>query len=102
MGIEIAGRRYIKSYITDVGWERNPANDSIATIVGYRIYRKRSEETATAYRLVEELNAGIYAYRDYDVEGSGLYTYTATAVDSQGHESPIESNPRVPGMNAGA
>jgi hypothetical protein len=25
MGIEIAGRRYIKSYITDVRWEKNPA-----------------------------------------------------------------------------
>ena len=74
-------------FITDVRWERNPANDSIATIVVYRVYRKKSEEAATAYRLVEELNAGIYAYRDYDVEGSGLYTYTVTAVDSQGHES---------------
>ena len=78
MGIEIAGRRYIKSYITDVGWERNPANDSIATIVGYRIYRKRSEEAATAYRLIEEVDAGIYAYRDYDVGGIGLYTYGAS------------------------
>jgi PKD repeat protein len=77
-------------YITDVRWERNPANDSIATIVGFRIYRKRSEEASTAYRLVEELNAGIYTYRDYDVGGIGLYTYTVTAVDSQGHESPIE------------
>ena len=93
---------FFTRYITDVRWEKNPANDSIATIVGYRIYRKRSEEAATAYRLIEELNAGIYTYRDYDVEGIGLYTYTVTAVDSQGHQSPIESNPRVPGMNAGA
>jgi hypothetical protein len=75
-------------YITDVSWDRNPDNDSIATIVGYRIYRKRSEEAATAYRLVEELSAGIATYRDYDVGGYGLYTYTVTAVDGQGHESP--------------
>jgi len=87
MGIEIAGRRYIKSYITDVRWEKNPANDSIATIVGYRVYRKKSEEAATAYRMVEELGAGVTTYRDYDVGGYGLYTYTVTAVDSQGHQS---------------
>jgi PKD repeat protein len=77
-------------YITDVRWDGNPENDSIATIVGYKIYRKKSQDAATAYRLIDEVGASVRTYRDYDVGGTGLYAYTVTAVDSQGHESPIE------------
>lgn len=77
-------------YITDVRWDRNPGNDAIATIVKYRIYRKRTLEPASTYRPIADVSAAVSFYRDVDVGGIGLYVYTVTAVDGVGHESPID------------
>jgi PKD repeat protein len=77
-------------YFTEVRWDKNPENDKIATIVKYRIYRKKPEEGLTAYTSIAEVNTDTFMYRDFDVKGMDLYTYTVTSIDSQGHESPIE------------
>jgi PKD repeat protein len=77
-------------YITDVRWDENPANDAIASVVAYRVYRKKAQDAASAYRMIAATSASARGYRDSDVGGYGLYDYTVTAVDSLGHESPIE------------
>jgi hypothetical protein len=77
-------------YLTEVRWDKNSENDKIATIVKYRIYRKKPDEGLTAYTSIGEVGADSFMYRDFDVKGKDLYTYTITAIDSQGHESPIE------------
>jgi PKD repeat protein len=77
-------------YITEVKWERNPANDNMgAQIVLYRVWRKKTGEADSAYKAVGEVTGNVFSFLDNDVEGKNLYTYTVTAVDNQGHESPI-------------
>ncbi|MEW5902133.1 MAG: hypothetical protein AB1715_11780, partial [Acidobacteriota bacterium] len=76
--------------VTQVAWSNNPANDALGVqIVLYRIYRKKSGESDTLYRLCGEATAGAYKFLDTDVDKEESYVYTVTAVDSQGHESPI-------------
>jgi PKD repeat protein len=77
-------------YVTQVDWERNPENDPIAEVVTYRIYRKAPQEPVSAYRVISEVNAQTFTYRDYDISGENQYVYTVTALDGLGHESPIE------------
>jgi PKD repeat protein len=76
--------------VTEVTWERNPANDALgAQITLYRIYRKLSSENDSAYLAIGEVTGAIYRFIDTMVTGPANYTYTVTALDSQGHESPL-------------
>lgn len=82
---------FLTRYVTDVNWDRNPANDEIAAIVKYRVYRKGSTQSDLSYKCVAELAGNVLIYRDTSVEGVNLYAYTVTSVDAAGHESPINA-----------
>jgi len=81
---------FLIRYITDIYWEKNPENAKIANIVLYRIYRKKTEEDKKFYTLIGEVDSNTFTYRDYNAAEEGIYVYTVTAVDDQGHESPID------------
>ncbi|MCP2520242.1 PKD domain-containing protein [Candidatus Aminicenantes bacterium AC-708-M15] len=87
---------FLRRYVTDIYWEKNPENDEIANIVLYRIYRKKAEESKEFYTLIGEVDSNTFTYRDYDAAEEGVYVYTVTSVDDQGHESPIDE-----GQNTG-
>jgi len=77
-------------YVIEVTWEKNPENDKLGVqIILYRIYRKKEEENNNAYRVIGEVTGDTYRYIDKDAGGKNIYSYTVTAVDNQGHESPI-------------
>jgi len=76
-------------YVTEIYWEENHENDTIAEIVFYRVYKKRPGEANFAYRCIGEVTADVFTLRDTDVEEIGMYVYTVTSVDGAGHESPI-------------
>jgi fibronectin type 3 domain-containing protein len=77
-------------YVTEVTWERNPANDALGVqIVLYRIYRKKISESDKAYRVIGEVTGDTYRYLDKDAGGNNIYSYTVTGLDNMGHESPL-------------
>lgn len=77
-------------YVTDVTWERNPANDALgAQIVLYRIYRKLTSQGDSAFRPIGEVSGDTYRYLDRNAGESNTYAYIVTAIDNSGHESPI-------------
>jgi PKD repeat protein len=87
----------LSRYVTEVTWQKNPENDALGNQVTlYRIYRKRSTEGNNAYTLVGEVTASTYLFIDTDPYASGkdTFSYTVTAVDNQGHESPISAAAR--------
>mgnify|MGYP001054287063 CR=1 FL=1 len=78
------------STVTNVTWERNPANDALGVrITLYRIYRRLSSETDNDYIAIGEVAGSIYRFIDRMAAANVNYTYTVTALDNQGHESPI-------------
>lgn len=78
------------STVTEVTWERNPANDALgAQITLYRIYRKLSSENDSAYIAIGEVAGAMYRFIDRMMVANVSYTYAVTALDNQGHESPI-------------
>lgn len=77
-------------YVTEVSWEKNPANDAFGVqVVLYRIYRKKSSESNNAFRSIGEVAGDTYRYMDKKAGGKDSYAYTVTALDNKGHESPI-------------
>jgi len=77
-------------YVTEVTWERNPANDSLGVqVVLYRIYRKKISESDKAYRVIGEVTGDTYRYMDKDAGGNNIYAYTVSGLDNKGHESPL-------------
>jgi len=80
------------STVAEVTWERNPANDALGVQVsGYRIYRKLSSELTSAYIAIGEVAGDTYRFIDRLVAAGVSYSYTVTALDNQGRESPIAS-----------
>jgi len=77
-------------YINEIKWDRNPSNDSLGVqIVLYRIWRKKAGEADNAFVPITEVTEGVYIYWDKDVPAKDYYAYTVTAIDGQGHESPL-------------
>jgi len=91
---------FLTRYVTDVFWERNPENDALGPIVKYRVWRKKASEPIIAFKPHYDLGADAFRYRDPDVGGLNNYTYTITAIDAKGHESPIEGFPNLGGPPA--
>jgi PKD repeat protein len=85
-------------YVTQVTWERNPANDALGVqIVTYRVFRKKIGESDTFYRAISETSGDTYLYVDKD-SGKDTYEYTVTGRDNQGHESPIGAAQQTSGI----
>ena len=80
---------FLTRYIVNVKWEKNPANNGIAEVVLYRIYRKENNADPTSFAYIGKVDAPFLTYDDYDIEKKDKYSYTVTSLDSQGHESPI-------------
>jgi PKD repeat protein len=77
-------------YVTEVTWEKNPENDKLGIQIAlYRVYRKKSPDSNSAYGVIGEVTGDTYRYMDKNAGGRDLYAYTVTAIDNQGHESPI-------------
>ncbi len=83
---------FLTRYITNIKWEKNPNNNAIAEIVLYRIYRKENQAEPASFKYIGEVEGQIFTYDDYDVEKKDKYNYTVTAVDSRGHESPLDNS----------
>lgn len=73
--------------VTDVQWQANPANEAIAPIVKYRVFRKKPEADAAAYQLAAETDGTTFFWRDTGVTEAGRYVYLVKSVDAAGHES---------------
>ena len=86
-------------YVADVHWQPNPANDAIARIVGYRIWRKKKGEDLLNFRSLAQVDGGTFFFRDTNAEGLDVYDYTVTSVDEKGHESPIVAGAQGLGSN---
>ena len=85
---------FMTRIVTDVQWEANPANASIAEIVKYRVFRKAAGVSGALYQLCGETDGATFIWRDTDAEAAGQFTYTVTAMDAAGHESS------APGLTA--
>ena len=77
-------------YVNNVSWERNPANDSMGVqIVLHRVWRKENGGSDLGFKPIGEVTGDVFSYIDKDTDADRAYVYTVTALDSQGHESPI-------------
>jgi len=85
---------FMTRVVTDVQWEANPANASIAEIVKYRVFRKAVGVGGATYQLCGETDGATFLWRDTDVEAAGQFAYIVTAMDAAGHESS------APGLTA--
>lgn len=68
------------NHVVDLSWKAS----TTSTVVGYNVYR--SPDSATWKKLNASL-IGSTLYSDATVSNSTTYYYSATAVDSTGHES---------------
>ena len=84
---------FMSRTVTDITWAANPGNDTIAPIVKYRIYRKNPSEDDAVYKAYAEVDSNTFAYRDQKVSAPNQYVYAVSAIDGQGHESPLGGAP---------
>jgi hypothetical protein len=84
---------FMSRTVTDVSWAANPANDAIAPIVKYRIYRENPSDDDPVYAAYAEVDASTFTYRDLKVSAPNIYVYAVSAIDGQGHESPLGGAP---------
>ena len=75
--------------VADITWTANPDNDAIAAIAKYRIYRKKAGDEDGAFNAYVEVSGSTFKYRDVKVTAANEYVYAVTAIDGQGHESPL-------------
>ncbi len=76
---------FYKEYINRLTWTANPMNTR--NIVRYKIYRRVSADSASAFLLLVELPANVFSYDDRGLKKGIAYTYRITAVDEDGQES---------------
>ena len=84
---------FMSRTVTDITWAANPANDAIAAIVRYRIYRKDPSDDDAVYNAYAEVDANTFVYQDRKVSAPNQYVYAVSAIDGQGHESPLGGAP---------
>jgi hypothetical protein len=79
----------IQSYKNEISWTKNSQNQDLFDIVSYRIFRR--EKSNPYYSYIDEVRATTFIYYDASFatkEERNKYTYTVSAVDSTGKESP--------------
>ncbi len=62
-----------------LSWEPSPKTADIASIKGYRIYRKKASEGASSFVLIGHVE-GVFAYLDRSVDGTTVYDYVISTV----------------------
>jgi len=77
--------------VNQVTWAYNPANDDVAAVVRYRIYRKRTDDDGS-YASIGEVEGTIFFYNDTKPASGATYVYAVTSLDAEGHESPLSSD----------
>jgi hypothetical protein len=82
--------------VTDVTWAANPANDEIAPIIKYRVYRKKPSDDDATFKAYAEVSSSTFAYRDTRVSAPNLYSYAVSSIDAAGHESPLSGTSYSP------
>jgi len=80
---------FMTRYVTDVLWEANPANDPIAVITKYRIYRQDVSGGSAVFQICAETDGSTFFWRDVKVKSADQFVYIVTAMDDAGHESPL-------------
>jgi hypothetical protein len=76
--------------VNQVTWAYNPANDDVAAVVRYRVYRKRADEDES-YTAISDVEGTIFFYNDAGLAKGVTYLYAVTSLDAEGHESPLSS-----------
>jgi hypothetical protein len=76
---------FYKEYINRLTWTANPMNTR--NIVSYKIYRRVTADSASAFDLLVELPANVISYDDRGLKKGIAYTYRITAVDEDGQEN---------------
>jgi PKD repeat protein len=94
---------FMTRYVTDVEWAANPANETIAAIAKYVVFRMKIGDDDSVYKACAEVDGNTFFWRDAKVAGADLYLYAVSAMDAEGHESPLSSaTPTADGMDAAA
>lgn len=75
--------------VNQVAWAHNPANDAVAAITKYRVYRKRLDLDDSAFAAIGEVDGTVFSYSDTKVSAGATYAYAVTSLDAAGHESPL-------------
>ena len=79
--------------INVISWTGNPLNGAV-TIAQYNIYRKKTGETDSAYKLIKSSGAGAFEYQDRKLSFSDQFQYVITTVETGGFESARSSPAR--------
>ncbi|MDD8025174.1 MAG: PKD domain-containing protein [Acidobacteriota bacterium] len=77
--------------VNEVTWAYNPANDDVATVTLYRVYRKNVDDDG-AYAVLGEVEGTVFSYRDTKPAAGVTYLYAVSSLDAAGHESPLSSD----------
>jgi PKD repeat protein len=83
---------FMTRVVTDVRWEANAANEAIAAIAKYRIYRRSVNDQASGFQFCGETDGSAVFWRDTKVQTVNQYVYAVTARDAEGHESPLAAS----------
>ena len=86
---------FMTRVVTDVRWEANPANEAIAAIAKYRIYRRPVNAPASGFQFCGEADGTAVFWRDTKVQTANQYVYAVTARDAEGHESPLAASASI-------
>ncbi|MCX6562754.1 MAG: hypothetical protein NTU60_04000 [Candidatus Aminicenantes bacterium] len=77
--------------INVISWRPNPLNEPV-TVAQYNIYRKKSGQSDSDFKLIGTVAGGVVEYEDRRLSFSESYVYVIRTIDSGGFESG-NSNP---------
>jgi fibronectin type 3 domain-containing protein len=78
-----------------VKWKKNSDNDHEA-VEKYRLYRKQTNQGASAYSVRATIPKGVYMYEDIGLSRDYKYTYVVTTIDNRGEESEYSNEVTEP------
>ncbi len=78
-----------------VKWKKNSDNDHEA-VEKYRLYRKQTNQGASAYSVRATIPKGVYMYEDIGLSRDYKYTYVVTTIDNRGEESEYSNEATEP------
>jgi PKD repeat protein len=77
--------------VNQVTWTYNPANDAVAAVALYKIYRKKMDDEGS-YTYLGEVDGTVFSYNDTKLAAGATYLYAVTSLDAEGHESPLSAD----------